>query len=43
MHIVCENARYYKNKVLTAWLADECLVQVFLQPYSPNLNLIERL
>jgi transposase len=27
---------------LTAWLADKRLVQVFLQPYSPNLNLIER-
>lgn len=34
--------RYYKNKALTAWLADKRIVQVFLPPYSPNLNLIER-
>ena len=40
--VVCDNARYYKNQELTAWLADKALVQVFLPPYSPNLNLIER-
>ncbi|WP_345070858.1 transposase, partial [Hymenobacter fastidiosus] len=38
----CDNARYYKNKDLSTWLADQRLVQVFLPPYSPNLNLIER-
>jgi len=43
VYVVCDNARYYKNKALTAWLADQRLVQVFLPPYSPNLNLIERL
>lgn len=43
VYVVCDNARYYKNKVLTAWLAGTRLVQVFLPPYSPNLNLIERL
>ena len=43
VYVVCDNARYYKNKALTAWLADKRLVQVFLPPYSPNLNLIERL
>ena len=43
LYVVCDNARYYKNKALTAWLADKRLVQVFLPPYSPNLNLIERL
>ena len=42
VYVVCDNARYYKNKELTAWLADKRLVQVFLPPYSPNLNLIER-
>ena len=41
--VICDNARYYKNKALNAWLADKRLVQVFLPPYSPNLNLIERL
>ncbi len=43
VYVVCDNARYYKNKALTAWLADKRLVQIFLPPYSPNLNLIERL
>lgn len=43
IYVVCDNARYYKNKELTAWLADKPLQQVFLPPYSPNLNLIERL
>ena len=43
VHVVCDNARYYKNKALPAWLADKRLVPVFLPPYSPNLNLIERL
>jgi len=28
---------------LSAWLADQRIRQVFLPPYSPNLNLIERL
>lgn len=43
LYVVCDNARYYRNRELTAWLADKPLVQVFLPPYSPNLNLIERL
>ena len=42
VHVICDNARYYQNKALTAWLADKRLVKVFLPPYSPNLNLIER-
>lgn len=43
LYVVCDNARYYKNKELTAWLAGTRIRQVFLPPYSPNLNLIERL
>jgi len=43
IYVVCDNARYYKNKDLRDWLADKPLIQVFLPPYSPNLNLIERL
>ncbi len=43
IYVVCDNARYYKNKELRQWLADKPIVQVFLPPYSPNLNLIERL
>lgn len=43
VYVVCDNARYYKNKELAAWLTGTRLVQVFLPTYSPNLNLIERL
>ena len=43
IYVVCDNARYYKNKELTEWLANKPIQQVFLPPYSPNLNLIERL
>ena len=42
IYVVCDNARYYKNKELRAWLAHKPICQVFLPPYSPNLNLIER-
>ena len=42
IYVVCDNARYYKNGELRAWLADKPICQVFLPPYSPNLNLIER-
>ena len=42
IYVVCDNARYYKNRELRAWLADKPICQVFLPPYSPNLNLIER-
>ncbi|MGI4737129.1 MAG: IS630 family transposase [Janthinobacterium lividum] len=41
IYVVCDNARYYKNKELRQWLADKPICQVFLPPYSPNLNLIE--
>ena len=40
--VICDNALYYKNKVLHAELDEKHLVQVFLPTYSPNLNLIER-
>ena len=43
VYVVCDNARYDQNKDLTAWLQGKRLVQVFLPPYPPNLNLIERL
>ena len=42
IYVSCDNARYYQNKELRAWLADKPIYQVFLLPYSPNLNLIER-
>ena len=42
IYVICDNARYDKNKELRAWLADKPIYQVFLPPYSPHLNLIER-
>lgn len=43
--IIVDNARYYKNKDVTAYLASpDCRITlIFLPPYSPNLNFIERL
>lgn len=44
IYIFCDNARYYYNAEVGAWLAQNPrIVQLFLPPYSPNLNLIERL
>lgn len=43
IYVICDNARYYKNKELREWLLDKPVCQVFLLPYSSNLNLIERL
>ena len=42
IYVVCDNARYYKNKELRTWLAYKPICQVFLPPYSPNRNLMER-
>ena len=41
--VISDNAKYYKNKDLQEWLQDKPITQIFLPPYSPNLNLIERL
>jgi transposase len=43
IYIISDNARYYKNKELTQWINGTRIIQIFLPPYSPNLNLIERL
>lgn len=46
IYVICDNAKYYKNKTLKLWLASEegnKIVPLYLPPYSPNLNLIERL
>jgi transposase len=44
IHNICDNAPYYHSKVLQEWLAVNpwCHV-IYLPPYAPNLNLIERL
>ena len=45
IYLIIDNARYYKNKEVTAYLAKQgCRIKLkFLPPYSPNLNYIERL
>ena len=35
VYIICDNARYYKNTALTAWLVNKYLAQVFLPPTHP--------
>lgn len=41
--VICDNARYYRNAQLQQWLQGKRIVQLFLPPYSPNLNIAERL
>jgi transposase len=42
IHIICDNARYYRSKVVSEYLLSSKIELVFLPPYAPNLNLIER-
>ena len=41
--LVLDNARYQRNAVVQAWADALSIELLFLPPYSPNLNLIERL
>ena len=41
--VIMDNARYYHNKELNEWMKGTRITPVYLPPYSPNLNLIERL
>ena len=43
IYIISDNARYYHNKKLKEWVDGTKIRQIFLPPYSPNLNLIESL
>ena len=43
IHLILDNARYYKNKEVERYLENSTIEIIFLPPYSPNLNLIERL
>ena len=40
--IICDNARYYRSNAVAEYLEDSRINLLFLPPYSPNLNLIER-
>jgi len=43
VHIVLDNARYQKCEVVTALAKELGVALHYIPPYSPNLNLIERL
>ncbi len=43
IYTICDNARYYRSKKVKEYLGKSKIELVFLPPYSPNLNLIERL
>lgn len=43
IHVFCDNAPYYRNKAVKAYLENARICLHFLPPYSPNLNPIERL
>ncbi len=42
IYIICDNARYNRSKIVTEYLLDSKIELIFLPPYAPNLNLIER-
>ena len=42
IYIIVDNARYYHSRLLKKHLKGTKIKLIFLPPYSPNLNLIER-
>ena len=43
IYMIIDNAKYYKCHIVNEYLANSKIELLFLPPYSPNLNLIERL
>lgn len=43
IYFIADNARYYKSIAVFEYLKTSRIKIIFLPPYSPNLNLIERL
>lgn len=43
IYIILDNAGYYKGEKIKEYLKDSRIKLLFLPPYAPNLNLIERL
>jgi transposase len=43
IYVICDNARYYRSRAVQEYLKTSRIKLVFLPPYAPNLNLIERL
>jgi transposase len=43
IYVYCDNARYYRSRLVQAYLQRSKIKLIFLPAYGPNLNLIERL
>jgi len=43
IYVICDNARYYRSRAVQDYVKTSRIKLVFLPPYAPNLNLIERL
>lgn len=43
IYIICDNAKYYKSRIVQGYLETSKVKFIHLPSYSPNLNLIERL
>ena len=44
INVIADNARYYRSSLVSEYLKTNSRIRlIFLPPYSPNLNLIERL
>jgi len=43
IYVIADNAAYYHSRKVADYLATSRITLAFLPPYSPNLNLIERL
>jgi transposase len=43
IYVICDNAPYYRSRVVQEYSKTSRIKLVFLPPYAPNLNLIERL
>ncbi|WPX96365.1 IS630 family transposase [Candidatus Bandiella euplotis] len=43
IYLICDNAGYHRSGKVKAYLENSKIELIFLPPYSPNLNPIERL
>lgn len=43
IYLILDNAKYYKNENIEKFIKNSRIEIIYLPPYSPNLNLIERL
>lgn len=43
VYLICDNAGYHKSKIVKEHLKNSKIELIYLPPYSPNLNPIERL